>query len=96
MSSQEKNADSKVDSITERKPAKMGDTSRQMGTKQKTPGRSRSHSTKAKRLLSETWYNTELTLYQRLRLLDTFVYQAKFIPKKSQCVEKLLQVGADR
>jgi len=39
MSSQEE----KADSITERKPAKMVDISRQNGTKQQTPSPSRSH-----------------------------------------------------
>jgi hypothetical protein len=45
LSRHEENADSKVDSITERKPAKMGDTSRQNGMKRKPPNRSKSHTT---------------------------------------------------
>jgi len=48
----EEKADSKIDSRTERKPRTMGDTSGQNGVKQKTPSRSRSHSTKAEPTLS--------------------------------------------
>ncbi|OLE05652.1 MAG: hypothetical protein AUG82_04325 [Ktedonobacter sp. 13_1_20CM_4_53_11] len=40
---QAKNADSKIDSKTERKRAKMGDTRRQNGINRKSPSRSRSH-----------------------------------------------------
>src|SRR2546428_2885414 len=70
MSSRKEKADSITDSITEKKPAKRGDTSRQHGTKQKTPSRSTSHSTRAKRARSETWYNTILlTVHSIVRKL---------------------------
>ncbi len=41
-----KQADIKVDSETERKPAKTGDVGRQNGTEQKMPSRSASHLTR--------------------------------------------------
>jgi len=54
------NADSKVDSITERKPAKMGDTSRQSRTKRKPPNRLKGRTTSCLANTDEPWYNTAL------------------------------------
>src|SRR5437660_9432171 len=61
LSRQERNADSKVDSITERKPAKMGDTSRQSGMKRKPSNRSKSRTTSCLTNTNEPWYNNIIT-----------------------------------
>src|SRR2546421_10421626 len=61
LSRQERNADSKVDSITERKPAKMGDTRRQSGMKRKPSNRSKSRTTSCLTNTNEPWYNNTIT-----------------------------------
>jgi hypothetical protein len=63
--------DSKVDSLTGRKPAKMEDTRRQSGTEPQLPGRSQSHITYS--LANDEKLMVQLVLYPSRASLLLFI-----------------------